>query len=277
MPDIQNSNFLRPFIRWAGGKQNLVHYLLKYSPEEGSYHKYWEPFLGAGSLFFANGFKKAELSDVNEHLINAYQQIKINPESVYKRLLAHKRKLSADYYYEVRENYNSHLYEQTIEQAARFIFLVHTCYNGMYRVNGKGEYNVPFGKSEPSLPSFDHLKKISKKLQHIPLKVQSYESIYDKVKPNDFIYLDPPYPKLNRSEQFQQFTIDKFSEEHQSELADFANQLRSKGCSVMLSNSKVPLIENLYQSWNIVEVPVVRYVSCKRQRNRITELIIKNY
>jgi DNA adenine methylase len=142
-------------------------------------------------LFFANGFKKAELSDVNEHLINAYKQIKINPESVYKRLFVHKRKIAEDYYYEVRDVYNSHLYETTIEQAARFIFLVHTCYNGMYRVNGNGEYNVPFGKTNPSLPSFEHLKKVSKKLQRIPLKIQSYDTIYDKVKKKDFTYIDP--------------------------------------------------------------------------------------
>lgn len=272
-----NENFLKPFLRWAGGKQNLIHHLLANSPQEGSYNKYWEPFLGAGSLFFANGFKKAELSDVNEHLINAYQQIKINPESVYKRLLVHKRKVSADYYYRVREVYNSHLYEETIEQAARFIFLVHTCYNGMYRVNGNGEYNVPFGKSKPSLPSLDHLKKISKKLQGVPLKIQSYETIYDSVKQNDFIYLDPPYPKLNQNKQFQQFTIDKFSEEHQRELAEFAVQLKNKGCKVMISNSKVPLIEKLYEDWYIVEVPVVRYVSCKKERIKINELLIKNY
>ncbi len=276
MPET-NKNFLRPFIRWAGGKQNLVQHLLSHSPPEGSYNKYWEPFLGAGSLFFANGFKKAELSDVNEHLINAYKQIKFNPESIYKRLLTHKRKVSTDYYYEVREKYNNHLNDATIEQAVRFIFLVHTCYNGMYRVNGNGEYNVPFGKSEPSLPSFEHLKKVSKKLKSIPLKVQPYESIYDKVKRNDFIYLDPPYPKLNQSEQFQQFTIDKFSEDHQRGLADFAEQLKKKGCKVMISNSKVPLIENLYKDWNIIEVPVVRYVSCKKERKKINELIIKNY
>jgi DNA adenine methylase len=247
------------------------------SPAEGTYNKYWEPFLGAGSLFFANGFKKAELSDVNEHLINAYKQIKINPEPVYKRLLVHKRKVSSDYYYEIRETYNTHLEDATIEQAARFIFLVHTCYNGMYRVNGNGEYNVPFGKSEPSLPSLEHLKKVSRKLQRIPLKVQPYETIYDKVKRNDFIYLDPPYPKLNQNEQFQQFTIDKFSEEHQKELAAFAKQLKKKGCKVMISNSKVPLIEELYAKWNIVEVPVVRYVSCKKERIKMNELLIKNY
>ena len=263
----KTNNFLKPFIRWAGGKQNLVKYLLQNTPPENEINKYWEPFLGAGSLFFANGFKKAALSDLNEHLINAYKQIKVNSESVYKRLLAHKRKISVDYYYEVREAYNRHLYEPTIEQAARFIFLVHTCYNGIYRVNANGKYNVPFGQSEPSLPSYEHLKKISRKLYRVPLTVQSYESIYDVVKRNDFIYLDPPYPKLNVKEQFQQYTINKFSEQDQKHLADFADQLKKRGCRVMISNSKVPLIEKLYEDWNIVEVPVVRYVAVRSKRS----------
>ena len=122
-----------------------------------------------------------------------------------------------------------------------------------------------------------HLKKVSEKLQRIPLKIQSYEAIYNNVKQYDFIYLDPPYPKLNQNEQFQQFTIDKFSEEHQRELAEFAEQLKNKGCKIMVSNSKVPLIEKLYENWNIVEVPVVRYVSCKKERIKINELIIKSY
>jgi DNA adenine methylase len=272
-----NNNFLRPFIRWAGGKQNLVKYLLENTPNDQSINKYWEPFLGAGSLFFANGFTNAEISDVNEHLINSYQQIRDKPKSVYNRLLYYERNLSADFYYEVRDAFNRHLYENTIEQAARFIFLVHTSFNGIYRVNGNGEYNVPFGKENPSLPSFDHIEKISKKLKRVTVKAQPYENILSLVKKGDFIYLDPPYPKLDEKDQFQQFTIDKFSETHQKELAGFSEALKKKGCYVMISNSKVPLIENLYANWQIVEIPVIRYVSCKKERKKITELLIKNY
>jgi DNA adenine methylase len=272
-----DKNFLKPFIRWAGGKQNLVDHLLLNTPDHRKINKYWEPFLGAGSLFFANGFSKAEISDVNEHLINSYKQIKNNPESTYKRLLHYKRNLCEDFYYEVREAFNNHLQENTIEQAVRFIFLVHTSYNGIYRVNSNGEYNVPFGKANPSLPTFEHIQKASKKLQRIKIQVQSYEEILPSVKKKDFIYLDPPYPKLKEEDELQQFTIDKFSKDHQIELADFANALKKKGCYVMISNSKIPFVKRLYSNWQITEIPVIRYVSCKSERKKIKELLIKNY
>ncbi|MBK8608520.1 MAG: Dam family site-specific DNA-(adenine-N6)-methyltransferase [Chitinophagaceae bacterium] len=268
---------LRPFIRWAGGKQNLVSYLLSNLPPENCIAKYWEPFLGAGSLFFANGFKNAELSDVNEHLINAYKQIKKNPKSVYDRLLFHKRNFDKDYYYKIRESFNKHRSQNTIEQASRFIFLVHTSFNGIYRVNGKGEYNVPIGKMNPSLPTLEHLKQIASKLKTAKLNFKPYHNILSLVNQNDFIYLDPPYPKQDEKEPFQQFTIDKFSKKNQIELAEFANGLNDKGCDVMISNSNIPLIVELYRNWNIVEVPVIRYVSCKKQKIKLNELIIKNY
>ncbi len=273
----EENNFLRPFIRWAGGKQNLVKYLLENTPANDQINKYWEPFLGAGSLFFANGFTNAGISDVNASLTNAYQQIKVNPTSVYHSLLDHRRIFDVEYYYDLRNEYNKQRHQKTIEQAARFIFLVHTSFNGIYRVNSKGEYNVPIGKMNPSLPSLDHLRKASKKLQQIEILNCSYKDILPFVQENDFIYLDPPYPKLIEKDQFQQFTVDKFSEQDQRELAGFANELNKRGCYVMLSNSKVPLIENLYSNWNLIEVPVVRYVSCKKERKKITELIIKNY
>jgi DNA adenine methylase len=186
-----NSSFLRPFIRWAGGKQNLVKYLLENTPDDDKINKYWEPFLGAGSLFFANGFMNAELSDVNEHLINAYCQIKDKPTSVYNRLLFHRRNFTQPYYYKLRDQFNKHLFENTIEQAARFIFLVHTSYNGIYRVNQKGEYNVPIGKMNPSLPELDHLKSASIKLKKIKIETRSYEQILPLVAKKDFVYLDP--------------------------------------------------------------------------------------
>lgn len=274
---MSDKKILRPFIRWAGGKQNLVKYLLQNLPDEKKIGKYWEPFLGAGSLFFANGFKRAALSDVNEHLVNAYWQIKRNPKAVYDRLLNHRRNFNEEYYYQVRETYNNHLTEKTIEQASRFIFLVHTSFNGIYRVNAKGRYNVPIGKMNPSLPTLSHLKSISKKLNGITIKTCSYETILPLTNGSDFIYLDPPYPKLNEKDQFQQFTIDKFSEKHQYELSEFAKSLNRKGCFVLISNSDIPLITDLYKDWNITRIPTIRYVSCKKEKIKLNELIIKNY
>ena len=272
-----NNNFLRPFIRWAGGKQSLVKRLLENTPKDGAINKYWEPFLGAGSLFFSNGFKKAELSDVNEHLINAYQKIKTNPYAVHARLLYHRRNFDTAYYYKLRDQFNNHLYENTIEQAARFIFLVHTSFNGIYRVNQKGEYNVPIGKMEPSLPTLDHLKKVSKKLKKIEIKPRSYEEILPLVNQGDFIYLDPPYPPLDWDSQLQQFTSNKFTEDNQRQLASFASDLSDSGCLVMISNSDIPLIRELYNDWNIITLETIRSVSCKSERKKVNELLIMNY
>jgi DNA adenine methylase len=114
----------------------------------------------------------------------------------------------------------------------------------------------------PSLPSLEHLRKISNKLEGIEIQARSYKDIFPLVKKGNFVYLDPPYPKLNDKEQFQQYTIEKFSKQHQIELASFANSLNQKGCYVMISNSNVPLIRELYNKWNIVEIPVIRYISC---------------
>jgi DNA adenine methylase len=272
-----NKNFLRPFIRWAGGKQNLVRNLLENTPDDDKVNKYWEPFLGAGSLFLANGFRKAELSDINEHLINAYQQIKNNPKAVHNRLLFHKRNFNKKYYYRLRDLYNEHLTENTIEQASRFIFLVHTSYNGIYRVNQQGEYNVPIGKMEPSLPSLEHLRNVSKKLKNIMIKPRPYQDILPLVSEGDFIYLDPPYPPLDWDTQLQQFTSSKFTKQHQKQLAVFANQLSDNGCLVMISNSDIPLIRRLYKDWNIITLETTRWVSCKSMRKKVNELLIMNY
>jgi len=274
---VQQENILRPFIRWAGGKQTLIKHLQANLPDKTLVKRYWEPFLGAGSLFFANDFKKAELSDVNSQLINSYNQIKKDPKAVYDLLQFFKDNFNTSYYYQLRLLYNNQIDECSVEQAARFIFLVHTCFNGIYRVNAKGHYNVPIGKMNPSLPSYEHLVTISKKLKGIKIVNRSYADILIAVKEKDFIYLDPPYPKLDDKDQFQQYTPDKFSQKHQIELAEFANKLRAIGCFVMISNSKVPLIEELYKDWIIEEVPVIRYVSCKKERIKLQELIIKNY
>ena len=274
-----NENFLRPFIRWAGGKQSLVTNLLANSPKENKFNKYWEPFVGAGSLFFSNGFTKAEISDVNEHLINAYRQIQNNPEAIHKRLCVHKSKFTKEYYYKLRDIYNKHLNENTIEQAARFIFLVHTCFNGIYRVNAKGEYNVPIGKMNPSLPTLEHLRKVRDKLKGIEVCTRSYNEILPLVNKGDFIYLDPPYPPLNWDNQLQQFTSDKFTADDQKKLSLFANELSQKGCYVMISNSDVPLINSLYKDtqWKKKKLKTTRWVSCKSLRKKVDELLIMNY
>jgi DNA adenine methylase len=260
---------IKPFLRWAGGKQNLVDELLKHAPDDALINRYYEPFLGAGSLFFANGFDNAFISDVNPHLINAYQKIRTDYERIHKQIRSYETKYLNDenFYYAVRETFNKNLDKNDYSQAARFIFLVHANYNGMYRVNTQGKYNVPIGKRKPSLPSLSDLKKVSAKLTGKRIKNISYQEILNSVEEKDFIYLDPPYPPLNWEQHQQQFTEDKFSKEDQEELSAFALELWARGCYVMISNSDIALIRTLYTGWNISTLETTRWVSCKSKRS----------
>jgi len=170
---------VKPFIRWAGGKQNLVKELYKNLPEKIT-GQYFEPFLGAGSLYFFNGFPKSTLSDINPLLISTYKCIKDFPEEISERLEVHRSKISKEYYYKIRDQFNRDIKKENFDQAANFIFLNHSSYNGIFRVNLKGEYNVPFGKLKAAIPTRDHLLKINKKLQTSEILCCSFETISDK-------------------------------------------------------------------------------------------------
>jgi DNA adenine methylase len=267
---------IKPFIRWAGGKQNLVLKLSEYLPNEIS-GSYFEPFVGAGSLFFHNNFINPHLSDINPHLINSYLSIRDSADEVSDRLLFYKKKVSKEYYYKIRDIFNKRKHDFTIDQAAIFIFLVHTSFNGIYRVNKKGEYNVPFGKLKPAIPDCSHLLNIQKKLKGSIITNGMYEDVIHNVKKNDFVYFDPPYPPLNETSFFQHYSIDKFPYQQQIELSEYAQELSDIGVFIMISNAETPMIKKLYKGWNIKVVSAYRYVNCKAERKIVNELIITNY
>jgi DNA adenine methylase len=270
---------MKPFLRWAGGKQNLIKDLLAYLPPEDKVNRYFEPFLGAGSLFFATNYKKCFLSDINKDLMNCYRYIKKDPKLIAKSLERHNinYQLDEQYYYKIRDRFNKNLEEISSKQAARFIFLIHSSFNGIYRVNLKGEYNVPIGKRKPALPTFDYLKKISTKLHGNHLAKRPYSEILKMTKKGDFIYLDPPYPPINGTSFFQHYTKDKFPPRDQIKVAEFANKLDEKGCYVMISNASTTLIKELYKNWHVHELETTRYINCKSNRFKVKELIINNY
>lgn len=267
---------VKPFIRWAGGKQNLVRELTNFLPNF-SFSNYYEPFIGAGSLFFYNNFKNPTISDINPHLINTYISIKKNPEEIFERIEYYKERISKEYYYKLRILFNKNRNEFTFEQASIFILLVQTSFNGIFRVNKKGEYNVPFGKNNPSIPSLLHLKKIQAKLIDCNIINAMYDDILSNVNQNDFVYLDPPYPPLNNTSFFQHYTIDKFPFAKQEELAGYADSLSSKGSYIMISNADTNEIRKLYKNWNLNEINTFRYINCKSKRKYVNELIITNY
>jgi DNA adenine methylase len=184
------------FLRWIGGKTKTVNILAKFVPS--SYGCYWEPFLGGASLFFLLKPEISILADSNSDLINCYQVVKDNPSDLSYEIESHRIRHSENYCYQIREQYNQG--GDNVEQAGRFIYLNKACFNGIYRVNKEGKFNVPYGnKVTPSLPNSQKLDLVSKSLQKAKIVCGSFERTVDiqGIKPNDFIYFDPPYPPIN--------------------------------------------------------------------------------
>ena len=271
---------LRPFLRWAGGKQNLVQHLVDHVPqgvlENGA--TYYEPFLGAGALFLALKPKRAVLADANRHLIECFRAIKDHPDGMNRNLRAHERNSSKDYYYDIRGEFNRANGQATVAQAARFLYLNRACYNGIYRVNLKGEFNVPFGDKQNLLfPNLSQLRMLAARLNRARVSVASFEQTADTAMEGDFVYLDPPYPPLNGSSYFAHYTKDRFDFADQSNVAEAANHMSDRGCRVMVSNADMPIIRRLYKGWRIRPIEVTRFVSCKAVRHKVDELIMTNY
>jgi DNA adenine methylase len=267
---------IKPFLRWAGGKRQLKRILLAFLPLDVSERTYREPFLGGGSLFFALQPRAAILSDANKHLIKCYEFVRDQPEVVARHLRFHALKNTKAHYYRVREEYNNT--EFSAAQAARFIYLNKTCFNGIFRVNAQGKFNVPYGwKESPAIPSDDDLIGIAAILKNASLKASSYEMALENASKGDFIYLDPPYPPLNGTAYFTHYTIDRFSVQDQTKLADCVNELDRGRCLFMISNADTPLIRRLYRKYELVSLPVIRYLTCKSARHKVKELIITNY
>lgn len=267
---------VKPFIRWAGGKQNLIKEIYKNINFTGV-ERFFEPFLGGASFFLNGSFQKAYLSDLNPNLTNCYQQIKENPEAIYQELCLFSKPVTPACYYWVREEFNQHNGQQTLEQAIRFIFLNRTSFNGIYRVNKSGLYNVPFGKSNPAFSSLEQLRDVSKKLKSATIFNGYYDEISDLVQEGDLIYLDPPYPKLTDTAYFNHYTLDKFDHNEQVKVAQFAHNMSERGSKVIISNADLDEIRNLYNSWNIEECSAYRNISCKKERIKVKELVIKNF
>lgn len=271
----ENEN-LKPFIRWAGGKQNLIKEIYNKIDIKMPVDRYFEPFLGGASFFLNGNFNKSFLSDLNPDLINCYQKIKDNPEKVFNGLMKFKMPVEPDFYYTIRDEFNQHRGDKSFDQAVRFIFLNRTSFNGIYRVNSSGKYNVPFGKPNPAFSTLNHFKKVSDKLQNTELFTAGYEDILKFVKKGDLVYLDPPYPRLSETAYFNHYTLDKFDHHEQEKVAQFANSLDKMGCKIVVSNADLEEIRKLYSGWEIIECSAYRYISCKKERMKVSELIIKN-
>lgn len=265
-----------PFVKWVGGKRSIIDSLKLRLPP--SFNEYWEPFVGGGALFFelrSTLTKTPHLSDTNFDLVMAYKAVQRDLDALIERLKAHAAKHSETYYYEIRAQHNL---QDPLDIAARFIYLNKTCYNGLYRVNSRGEFNVPFGRyTNPGIVQEDNLRAVHKALQEVDIRYGGFEEINPQ--PGDFAYFDPPYHPTDDTSFTKYHKLD-FSEKDQTKLRDFAVELHRRGVKVMLSNSDTRFIRDLFSAkyFTISEVMAPRFVNCKpNKRNAVSELIITNY
>lgn len=242
------NNTPKPFLRWAGGKRWLIKYID--SIRELKINTYYEPFLGGGSVFFnIDNYKKAHLSDLNTELIDTYTTLRDNFEEVINKLKTFK---NTEYqYYKIRETQ----FENIIDRSARFIYLNKTSFNGIYRVNQKGEFNVPYGfRNNIDIIDVENLRKVSLKLQKTVLKCQDFDSIIMNIKKGDFIFLDPPYTVAHENNGFVQYNQKIFSLEDQIRLSKFVEMIKEKEAFYILTNAKHKAILEIY---NNIDKPII--------------------
>jgi DNA adenine methylase len=265
-----------PIFRWIGGKQQLLRSLLHFCPSDVESRAYCEPFLGAASLFLGLRPKNALLADANSHLINTYRAIRDEPGAVWERLTRFIKADSAEFFYSLRAEYNRG--RPSAIQAARFIYLNRTCFNGVFRVNTRGEFNVPYGyRKSPKFPTHDELVELGTVFRGAVISTESYQSLLPKIEPDSFIYLDPPYPPISDTAYFQHYTMDRFSEFDQHRLASLVRDMDRRGSLFLMSNADTPMIRELYRSFNITTLSVNRWVTCKAVKHRVSEVLITNY
>jgi len=271
------------FVKWAGGKTQLIEQLAPLFPKK--IERYIEPFVGSGAIFFyiIQKFKPKEilLADINEELINTYKVIKEDSERLIVELKQHSEYHKVEgkkYYLTIRATDPNTLPD--LERAARFIYLNKTCFNGLYRVNSSGKFNVPMGAyKNPDIIQKDRIRKVAILLKNVNLKVMSFEKVVSLAKKGDFIYLDPPYYPLKKS-SFTSYDKNAFLEEEQNLLKEVFLKLHKKGCMVMQSNSYTKFIQELYSedTFKINIVKATRRINSKANgRGKINEVVITNY
>lgn len=272
----------KPFVKWAGGKRQIVDKLLMYAPDE--FNTYYEPFVGGGALLFELSPKKAVINDSNKELINVYNVLR-NEEKFKKMcsiLNTYEKNNSEEFYYELRNkdrNKSSFDRLSDYKRAGRTIYLNKACFNGLYRVNSKNEFNVPFGK-KTKVNTYDigNLITVSNYLTMNDIKILNvdFEDSVKDAQKGDFIYFDPPYD--SETSIFNSYTEEGFGKEEQRRLAKVYKELSNKGCYVMLSNNNTTLIKELYKDFNIHIIEAKRSINSNgKKRGKVEEVIITNY
>jgi DNA adenine methylase len=271
-----------PIVKWVGGKSKLLGELEARVP--GSYRRYFEPFLGGGALFFrlTPAAGAAALSDTNAELIGCYRAVRDDVEGVIAALLRHRRAHSDAHFYRVREGWNAGAPSPSrtadVERAAAFLYLNKTCYNGLWRVNRRGAFNVPVGRYDnPSILDAARLRAAARALAGQILEVAPFESALVSAERGDFVYFDPPYHPVSDTAHFTSYTADKFGPDDQERLAAAFRALDARGCAVMLSNSDTPFVRRLYAGHRIDRVWCARAINSRGdRRGAVAEVIVTN-
>ena len=278
---LKSQSTLQPFTKWTGGKRQLLPIIKSLMPD--NYNNYFEPFIGGGALFFDLSPDKAVINDFNNELINCYQQIKKYPQKLIELLAKHQENNSKEYYLELRSADRDNRIDKmtNVERAARIMYMLRVDFNGLYRVNSKNQFNVPYGRyKNPKIVDSDLILSISQYLNSNNIKILTgdFEKAVQDVVAGDFVYFDPPYIPLSETSAFTSYTHEGFTYEDQVRLRDCFKKLDEKGAFVMLSNSSSPLVEELYKDFNIHKVEANRTNGAKTSsRGKISEIIVTNY
>ena len=272
---------LQPFTKWTGGKRQLLPVIRELMPK--TYNRYFEPFVGGGALFFDLAPKDAVINDFNAELINCYQQIKDNPQELIEILKVHQEYNSKEYYLDLRSADRDERIDMMseVQRAARILYMLRVDFNGLYRVNSKNQFNVPYGRyKNPKIVDEELIFAISVYLNNNQLEIKTgdFEKAVLDVQPGDFVYFDPPYIPLSETSAFTSYTHEGFSYADQVRLRDTFKRLSDTGAYVMLSNSSSALVEELYNDFNIHYVEATRTNGAKSSsRGKISEIIVTNY
>ncbi|HKP72155.1 MAG TPA: DNA adenine methylase [Pyrinomonadaceae bacterium] len=298
----------KPFLKWAGGKTRLLPDIQKSLPPElgqGKIKRYIEPFIGGGAVFFFvaqfYGVEEIIISDINTELLVPYQTVRDDVEGLIKRLsrmsktfLSLSETERARFFYEQRDSFNKsrgkiefqHFQPTWVRRTAQFIFLNHTCFNGLYRTNSKLDFNVPFGRyKQPTIFDEHNLRAVSRILQKVKISHGDFETCYESADKNTFVYFDPPYRPLSKTANFNTYYKAAFSDDEQTRLAALFRRLDAKGAKLMLSNSdpknqnpRDKFFDNLYKGFRIKRVKAARAINSNAaRRGQISELVITNY
>lgn len=279
MTMMKKNKLVKPFVKWAGGKRQLMPQIEAFFPQE--FATYYEPFVGGGAVLFHLQPEHCVVNDVNGEIINVYRAVKNDVKKLIQTLKTYKNE--SEYYYKVRglDRIPAYAKMTDTERAARVIYLNKTCFNGLFRVNRQGQFNVPFGKyKKPNIVNEETLLAVSEFLQQSDCQLLStdFAKAIAKAGQNDFVYFDPPYDPISSSSSFTGYTLNGFDRAQQERLKETCDKLNKKGAKFLLSNSATDFIKALYQDYTIEIVRAGRNInSVGSKRGKIDEVLIRNY